>query len=268
MEPRDYPVTGTLRLRVRMRSGDVRIAQTSDANATVQAKGERDADEVWIEHDATAADTRLEVTQRKDGWGFRSRRVHVSITVPVGAIVDVGTGSGDVTVSGLVAGLTVQSASGDMTIERVHGEGRLRSASGDVHVEEVGGDLTVTTASGEIEVGSVAGRFEARTASGDIDVGATAGSTHAVSASGDVTIGSAGGDVSLRSVSGDIMVGVPSGTRVWLDVSSTSGDTRSDLDPGSPDTAGKAAFEIRASSVSGDIRIRRARAAGRGTVAV
>ncbi|MGZ8582140.1 MAG: DUF4097 family beta strand repeat-containing protein [Actinomycetota bacterium] len=257
MEPRKFDVTGTLHLRLRMRSGDVHITQTDASGATVQVTGERDTDEISIEHDRTVSgDTRLQITQRKDGWGFRSRGVIIAITVPPGSIVDLGTGAGDVTVEGTVAELHLQSGSGDASVARVTGDARVRNASGDVRVGSVEGDLTVTTASGEIEVGSVGGKFEARTASGDIEVGATASSARAMSASGDVSIASAGADVSLRSVSGDIELGVPAGTRVWFDVSSTSGDTSSELD--ADEGTGDASMEIKATSVSGDIRIRRA----------
>lgn len=257
MEPRRFDVTGTLHLRLRLRSGDVRIRQTDESGATVQVTGEREADEISIEHDRTGSgDTRLQITQRKDGWAFRSRGIDVAITVPQGSIVDLGTGSGDITVDGPVAELNVQTGSGDASVARVTGDARVRSASGDVRVGTVDGNLTVTTASGEIEVGSVGGRFEGRSASGDIEIGTTTSTARAMSASGDIEFVSAGADLTLRSVSGDISVGVPAGTRVWFDVSSTSGDTFSELD--TTDGAGEASFEIKATSVSGDIRIRRA----------
>jgi DUF4097 and DUF4098 domain-containing protein YvlB len=258
MEPRTFDVTGRLHLIARMRSGDVTISARESAKASVHVTGERHPDEVSIACDASSGGTRLQVVQRKEGWGFRSRGVHVDVVVPHGTIVDVGTGSGDVTIEGRVAELRLQSGSGDASVAGVDGRARLRNASGDVRVDTVGGDLVITTASGEIEVGSVAGGFEARTASGDIEVGATDGPARAVSASGDITIGSAGGDVHLRSVSGDIEVGVPSGVRVWFDISSTSGDARSDLDPGDGRDPADAHFEIRATSVSGDVHLRRA----------
>lgn len=51
---------------------------------------------------------------------------------------------------------------------------------------------------------------------------------------------------------------MPTGTGVWLDLSSTSGDTVSELEPGAGADQAEAAFDIRATTVSGDIRIRRA----------
>ena len=54
-------------------------------------------------------------------------------------------------------------------------------------------------------------------------------------------------------------MGVSPGTRVWLDLGSTSGDAISELD-GSD--GGDASLEIRAASVSGDILVRRAKGGG------
>jgi DUF4097 and DUF4098 domain-containing protein YvlB len=261
MEPTTFDVTGTLRLRVRMRSGDVRIIETGAPTASVQVTGERDADEVSVEHDtSTAGDSVLQVIQRKDGWGLRGRDLRVEVTVPPGTVADVATGSGDVSTEGTLAELVLQSGSGDATIDRVAGAARLKNSSGDLRVREVEEHLTATTASGDIEAGSIGGALEARTASGDIEVGTATGPAKAMSASGDLTIRSSHADLSRRSVSGDIAIGVPPGTRVWFDVSSTSGDVMSDLDPDDARGGDEAAYEIRAASVSGDIRIRRAHA--------
>jgi DUF4097 and DUF4098 domain-containing protein YvlB len=258
MQPTTYDITGSLRLRVRLRSGDVQIVVAETSSATVQIADDRDH-EVTVEHRVEAGgDTTIEVRQRKEGWGFRNRDVRVAISVPPGTVADVSTGSGDVRTEGALAGLTLQSGSGDATIDVVTGATMVKNASGDLRVRRADGPLTVSTASGDIDVEMVGGAFEARTASGDIQVGTAAGSTSAMSASGDLTIGAVHGDVSVRSVSGDIAIGVPAGTRVWFDVSSASGDAVSELDPDEPRGGGEAAFEIRAASVSGDIRIRRA----------
>ena len=84
-----------------------------------------------------------------------------------------------------------------------------------------------------------------------------AGSGQVASGSGDITIRAAAGDLELRSVSGDIEVGVAEGTRVWFDLSSASGDASSDLELAEASHAGDVST-IRATSVSGDLRIRRA----------
>jgi hypothetical protein len=80
--------------------------------------------------------------------------------------------------------------------------------------------------------------------------------------SGDVRVDSvARGETSLRSVSGDMTVGVAPGATLWMDVSSVSGDTRSDLDPMDAAAGGGGVdLRIRARSTSGDIRLMRAEA--------
>ncbi|MGZ8631635.1 MAG: DUF4097 family beta strand repeat-containing protein [Actinomycetota bacterium] len=262
MEPRTFEVIGQLSLRMRIRAGDVRITETDATTALVHVTGERKGEDISIDCDTSSSGTRLQIVQRRDagGWGFRGGALQIDVEVPVGTAAEIATGSGDIVAEATLSELTFQSGSGDAHIARISGPARLKSASGDVRVGPIAGDVSVTTASGDVEIGSIGGSLEGRTASGDIEVGELHGGARAMSASGDITIGSTRADLSLRSVSGDIEVGVPSGTRVWFDLSSTSGDTVSDLGSGDHDDHAEAAFEIRATTVSGDIRIRRARA--------
>lgn len=259
MEPRTFEVTGRLDLRMRIRSGDIHITQTEAATATVHVTGERKDEEISIEADTSSIGTRLQVVQSKDGggWGFRGGGLQIDVEVPEGSVAEITTGSGDLIVEGTLAELAFQTGSGDARVGAVTGSVRLKSASGDIRVGSIGGDVSLATASGDVAIGSIGGAINARTASGDLEFGAVTVAARAMSASGDLTIGSASGDLALRSVSGDIDVGVPAGLRIWFDLSSTSGDTVSELEPGEDLDAG-GSFEIRASTVSGDIRIRRA----------
>jgi hypothetical protein len=67
------------------------------------------------------------------------------------------------------------------------------------------------------------------------------------------------GRVAAHSVSGDVVIGVRRGSRAWLDCTTVSGETSSELEltPDAPDGDGPL-VEIRAKTVSGDIRITRA----------
>lgn len=260
MEPRTFEVAGRLDLRMRIRSGDIHITRTEAANVTVHVTGERKDEEISIEADTSSVGTRLQVVQSKvgGGWGFRGGGLQIDVEVPEGSVAEITTGSGDLIVEGTLGELAFQTGSGDARIGAVAGSVRLRSASGDIRVGSIGGDVSLATASGDVAIGSIEGAMNARTASGDLEVGAVAGEARAISASGDLTIGSASADLALRSVSGDIEVGVPAGMRIWFDLSSTSGDTRSELEPGEDLDDAEGSFEIRAATVSGDVRIRRA----------
>ena len=62
----------------------------------------------------------------------------------------------------------------------------------------------------------------------------------------------------INTVSGDISVAVPAGIGVYLDLSTLSGDARSDLEPAGSD--GDAGLSLVCRSVSGDVRVIRAAA--------
>ena len=71
------------------------------------------------------------------------------------------------------------------------------------------------------------------------------------------------GSTTVRSVSGDVEIGVARGTRVYLDIGSTTGDTVSELDMSDGASGrGGADLELQVGTVSGDIRIVRSPAAG------
>jgi DUF4097 and DUF4098 domain-containing protein YvlB len=67
------------------------------------------------------------------------------------------------------------------------------------------------------------------------------------------------GQVGAHSVSGDIEIGVRRGSKAWLDCNTVSGDTSSELEltGDAPDGDGPL-VEVRAKTVSGDIKIMRA----------
>jgi DUF4097 and DUF4098 domain-containing protein YvlB len=67
------------------------------------------------------------------------------------------------------------------------------------------------------------------------------------------------GNVTLGAVSGDIVVGVRRGSRLWVDAQSISGETESELElAGTPVSDEGPLVELRAKTVSGDIRVVRA----------
>ena len=116
------------------------------------------------------------------------------------------------------------------------------------------------TASGDIELGVVRGAINVNTASGDVTIGEAYDNVNVNTVSGDQEHGAVmRGNVSAHSVSGDVRIGVRRGSKVFLDCTTVSGDTSSELEvsPEAPATDGPL-VEIRAKTVSGDIRITRA----------
>jgi DUF4097 and DUF4098 domain-containing protein YvlB len=92
-----------------------------------------------------------------------------------------------------------------------------------------------------------------QTGSGDVRLGAVKHDMNARTGSGDLTVVDAwAGGLDLTTGSGQLRVGIHSGVLAELDVSSGSGQARSDLPVGGPPAEGGAPLRIRARTGSGD----------------
>lgn len=253
-----FPTPEGVDLRIGVSSGSVEVRCETRDDTSVEISGERGPDDVIVERvERPGGRALIRIEQRNRRLFGSGPELRVRVHAPEGSGVDVKTGSADLSVHGLAGSIAFRSGSGEVTFDHVGGDVGIKVASGDVSGDRVDGDLSVHSASGEVRVASVGGAATASTASGDISVGAVGGSVNTNSASGDVRIGEAGaGSVHARTMSGDVSVGVARGARVWLDLSSLSGEAASELD--AAEEADGTAAELRLSSVSGDIRVHRA----------
>jgi len=93
-------------------------------------------------------------------------------------------------------------------------------------------------------------------------VGDAKGPVSVATVSGDQEIRAVeAGEVKLQSVSGDVRVGIRPGRRLWIDATAVSGSMTSELPmEGAAEgaTGGDPEIELRARTVSGDVRIVRA----------
>jgi DUF4097 and DUF4098 domain-containing protein YvlB len=194
------------------------------------------------------------------GWLFRrGPRVRVTVRVPQDGNLTVKVASADVRAVGRYGTANVGSASGDVFVEHATGDAMATTASGDLRVGRVDGQLRLNAASGDISVGHVGGDTSAHSASGDISIDRADASVKATTASGDVRVGLASaGSMKINTASGDVSIGVAPGTGVWLDLTSMSGDTRTDL--AMPEGGGDqaiAALNLVIRTASGDIDVHR-----------
>ncbi len=265
-----FQTPGPLALELRMPAGEIRVQASERADTVVELDASSARDEVR----RAIEDARIEIRPRGDGHvvivDVRARRrfglsfdggeITMRVSCPNDADVEVSTASADVEIRGRLGALSAELASGDLRAEELNGRVDVKSASGDISLEDIGDAASVTSASGDVYVRSVHGEAIVRTASGDVRVEEAADSITAQTASGDLRIGSAtAGRVVLQSASGDQQIGIRRGSAVHLDVRTMSGDATSELEVRDvrPDE-GAPLVELRATSMSGDIRVFRA----------
>jgi hypothetical protein len=261
-----FDVEGPVEMEIRLASGDIAIDPSLDGQVEVELTAYDEESRQLIEHtrvELTGTHLIVEVPQKRGfsfGLVFGRSGIGCRIRCPQDSGVSARTKSADVEARGTIGGLNVQTASGDTVADRVTGGVNVKAASGDIRVNWIGAGLNANTASGDITIGTSRGPLNVSTASGDVEVDAAYDNVHANTVSGDqqhraVMVG----NVSAHSVSGDVTIGVRRGSKVYLDCNTVSGDTSSELDMTGDVPAGDGPLvEVRAKTVSGDIRITRA----------
>ena len=264
-----FPIDGAAQIDVRLASGEIEVDATAQGSVEVELiahdeDSQRLIDDARVElrdHVLT-----VDVPNKRGGFNWQAMFARQGITCrircPQGSGLSVKTKSADVIARGTIGGLNVAGASGDVQVTRVEGGVNIKSASGDTRIEEIGGGVNIQTASGDIELEIVRGAINVASASGDVTIGEAYDNVNVNTVSGDQEHGAVmRGQVHAQSVSGDVTVGVRRGSKVFLDCNTVSGDTSSELELTTDAPAGDGPLvEIRAKTVSGDIRITRAAA--------
>ena len=260
---------GELHVKIKVAAGliETRTHDGDDTIVEIAALDDRDSSRQAVEkarEELRGNELVIEVPEQSR-FGFRGGDAQVRVTVdaPKGAHINTRTASADARLMGDLGSIDGVSASGALIAEQVAGDVDFKSASGDLSVDGIGRDANLNTVSGDVRVGSVGGRASVKLVSGDVQIGQAGGDVNVASVSGDAALRAVSrGEASVKSVSGNINVGVVAGTKVWLDVNSMSGDTRSDLDPSdAPETKDGESLRLKATSTSGDVRISRAASA-------
>ena len=275
-----HPVTATVELVV----GDLRIVAADRADTVVEVRPSdpgsdadvRAADQTRVEY----ADGLLLVkTPKQRGLGLFGKPGSVDVTVdlPARSKVQVDSGVGGVRTTGTLAACRVKSGAGDVQVDR-GGGGRLslETGAGRVDVDTVAGRADISTGSGRLQVREIDGPAVVKNSNGDSWIGLVTGDLRINAANGDIAVDRAGGDVvastanggitvgavtrgsvSLKTGFGEIEVGIPAGTAAKLDVSTSFGRIRNQLESTDGPHETDETIDLRARSGYGDIVIRR-----------
>ena len=237
MRTETFSTPRPLAVRVKLPRGDVQVETADVEETTVSLTGSSERARQQIEQALVRLDDRgdrdeLVVDADTDDFSFGGRirlsisfgdkdAIRIRVVCPHGVDLSVETGSADTRATGRFGSVTTKT--GDVAAGPVAGRAQVKTAAGDVNLKEVASDVAVTSASGDVVVGAVTQ-----------------------------------GTVELKSVSGDLVVGIRRGSRVWMDVKTVTGDARSELDAGVDDDGEGPLVELKATAMSGDIRIVRA----------
>lgn len=167
----------------------------------------------------------------------------VTVHVPTGTDIVVGTRSGRVDVRGAAGAVAVTSRSGSVNIEAAD-RVDARTTSGRVKVDRCHGECRVAARSARVTVGHC-GTADVSTTSGRIELRGAEGSVRAHCVSGRIDVEMEGPhDADAETVSGRVQITYPPGVRFRR---SDEGEP----DPHQPD----AACTVRARSVSGNVSV-------------
>ncbi len=264
-----FDTPGPASVYVEIGSGDVDVRAEDTAQTVVDVDG-RHADEVNVERQGGQI---VVLAPRRTGFFGSNDGLRVRISLPTGselaaklssaevratgrlATAQVRTGSGDVRLAEVAEEALVETGSGDVEIGTV-GDLRVKSGSGDVEVAHLGAGCTISTGSGDVVVDEAVGLVRAKSGSGSLRVRTPQGGVELGTASGDLYVDRVHrGQVAAKNVSGDIHVGVPAGIPVWTDLTCLSGSVSSSLQGAGRPAEDQDYVELRARTVSGDIRL-------------
>lgn len=260
-----FETRGPVRVDVSIPMGDIEIVEATEGVEVDLVAHDPDLQELVdnARIELRGNELIVDVRERK-GWKFnfgRSRGIGCRIACAEGSSLKARSGSADVEVTINLGDADIATASGDVSVRDVTGDLSVKTASGDVDAGDVGGRVSLNSASGDISVRSASGDAHANTASGDVSIESAGRDVKANSASGDISIEAVQrGDVAVNSASGDVHIAIRRGSRAYLDCSTVSGDTHSELDVSGESTGDGPMVNVKARTVSGDIRITRASA--------
>ena len=274
------PISVTVEIAV----GEVRVIASDRADTTVDVRPTdstrrsdvRAAEQTRVEY----VDGRLLVKAPRGGWRNFSplggrESIDVEIGLPAGSQLRGGAAVAKLECTGRLGECNFKTSAGDLRVAEA-GPVDLKSAVGDVIVERASGHALIATSSGAVRVGRVEGTAVVKNSNGGTRIGAITGDLRISSANGRIEVDEAGAAVVAKTANGDIRlndvaqgsvvaqtargkveIGIHDGVTAWLDLDTSFGKVRTELDAAERPESGADALKVSARTAFGDITIRR-----------
>lgn len=184
---------------------------------------------------------------------LRNVPLAVWVRAPENSEIAVHNGSGEVSVTGPAGRVQVQSGSGGVSFTEATERATVRTGSGPLRLGAMTGGVHARSGSGDVEIASLGSSSSVVTGSASVWLGEIQSDVLVRSGSGDLTVAdAAAGEVELITGSGEIQVAVHRGRSAEVDLTSSAGAARSDLDVSSEPPETEPSIRIFGRSGTGD----------------
>lgn len=279
---RTFDADGPIEMTVTIGSGVIEVHLVDEPGVAVSVRHDPDSASPWVEGlsslvtwfsgqlgEPTPADVPAEaVRQTKIEFGggrltvrtphqasLRGVPVAVSIRAPLGSHLTSRSGSASITVTGQAGRVEAATTGGSIDVEAASGA-HLTTGSGSIRVGKSGSGLRARTSSGAVEATEISGPSSVSTGGGAVWLGAVTNDVLVRTGTGDITIAdAASGQLELTTGSGDLRIGVRPGSPAEVDLSSGSGEARSELPLSDERPDGPCALRISGRTGSGSALI-------------
>ncbi len=262
----DTQIPGNASIEVLNPRGDVSITSADQPNVVVQAhemayaESDPDAKKIFDAEAAhvTVSGSAVLVQSNSNDHG----RVNLTVTVPRTAKVTVNAGKGDVTASGLGAGIEVNAAQGDTHLDAISGLVTMHFSSGkhDFSAHQIQGDISADGSCNDVTLSEIQGKV---TLNGEIY-----GEVHLENVTAAINLHTPVTDVQIASLPGDMTMNSDD-LRVTetkgpvhvvthskdVDLSEIYGDTYVEDRNGTINVAPAGAFGVEARNDKGDVEL-------------
>jgi hypothetical protein len=264
MPSETFPVTGPIQSSVHFALGEVTVTTDDSGQATASVEPS-DPDDRAATSLAESARISLDggelrvVLPDRVLWRTAPAALHVRLTVPAGSSVGVAAGVLTLDATGRLDDISLKAGVGTINVEHA----ATLSVRGGTATVDVGSATSVAVKCGraELRVGAAEDVY-VKTGQGQVEIGSCSGEVTVKGAMVNLDVAAASrGQIRFDAAMGNAQVGVVEGTTVELDLSSATGDARSELAPTGEPAGREAALRVKLRATSGDVVVCRSNVA-------
>jgi len=243
-DTRAVPVdfAGVTRVRLDVHFGDVRVLPVPEGKVprvTAEVAGEAFTESaarslaqgVTVDAETVAGVTTVTVRGEISETARRAR-ANLDVLVLPGVELEVRSSFGDVLVSGLDAGVSIETEFGDVTLERLNGPADVRTGFGGLQARDLAGGLRFTSRHGDADCDGITGGAALSAEHGSIVLRRPSGAVTAETTYGAVRVhydSPPGAGCLARSTHGSILIEVPKSSPVTVLAVSERSTVQTDL---------------------------------------